>query len=232
MQSDQNHSAGNGRPSAPQRPDSSSELDRLRARCRRQAQAIDALSDAVNGLRRGARALKAENAELRGDSERVRRQRRAGERVNGHVDSGERIEARLMLGVQAPGAARRVVADCLGDRVATSVFHNAQLLMSELVTNSVRHSGMPAGAELVVSVALTPGMVRLDVEDPGRGGTIAPHPPDSHNGSGFGLNLVQALSERWGMERVAEGGTRVWAQLARAPRTAPARSDGRREAIA
>jgi hypothetical protein len=80
---------------------------------------------------------------------------------------------------------------------------------------------MPAGAELIVSVQLPPGMVRLDVEDGGRSGTIAPRRPDSENGGGFGLSLVEALSERWGMERVAQGGTRVWAQLARAPLTAP-----------
>ena len=204
----------------------------MRAKCRRQAQAIDALSGAVTCLRRGARALKAENAELRADSARVHRQRRAGVRANGDVDGGERIEARLALDVRAPGAARRVVADCLGDRVVSSVFDNAQLLVSELVTNSVRHSGVPAGAELIVSVDLTPGMVRLDVEDPGRGGTVAPHRPDSQAGGGFGLNLVQALSERWGMERVAEGGTRVWAQLARAPLAAPSCAEDRREAIA
>ena len=43
----------NGRPSAVE----TSKLDELRAKCRRQAQAIDVLSDAVRGLRRGARAL-------------------------------------------------------------------------------------------------------------------------------------------------------------------------------
>jgi hypothetical protein len=31
------------------------------------------------------------------------------------------------------------------------------------------------------------------------------------------LNLVQMLSERWGLERAREGGTRVWAQLSRGP---------------
>ena len=186
----------------------------MRAECRRQAKAIGALSDAVGSLRRGAQALKAENAELRADSDRVRRRRRAGARANGHVVGGERVEARFALDVQAPGAARVVVADCLGDRVAASVFHDAQLLVSELVTNSVRHSGVPAGSEVIVSVDLTPGMVRVDVEDPGHAGTVALRAPEVGSGGGYGLNLVQALSERWGMERVAEGGTRVWAQLA------------------
>jgi hypothetical protein len=54
---------------------------------------------------------------------------------------------------------------------------------------------------------------------------IAPRPPDPASGGGFGLRLVQALSERWGLERVSDGGTIVWAQLARTPVTAPARSD-------
>jgi hypothetical protein len=75
-------------------------------------------------------------------------------------------------------------------------------------------------------------MVRLDVEDPGRGGTIALHRADSETGGGFGLNLVEALSERWGMERVAEGGTRVWAQLVRTSLTEPSFAEARREAIA
>jgi anti-sigma regulatory factor (Ser/Thr protein kinase) len=215
-------SNGNGRPSRTESCNSGSELAELRAKCRRQAQAIDMLGEAVSSLRRGARALKAENAELRVDSDRVRRQRRAGAQTN--VDGGERIEVRLALDAHAPGAARSVVADCLGERVPSSVYQDAQLLVSELVTNSVRHSGMPAGTELTVSVDLTPGMVRLVVEDGGRSGTIAPRRPDANNGGGFGLNLVQTLSERWGMERVAQGGTRVWAQLARAPLIAPSRT--------
>jgi hypothetical protein len=83
------------------------------------------------------------------------------------------------------------------------------------VTNSLCHSGASAGAVVVVRVELTGTMLRLEVEDPGRGGVIAPRAPD--HGGGFGLNLVQELSERWGLERVTAGGTRVWAQLVRTP---------------
>ena len=91
---------------------------------------------------------------------------------------------------------------------------DALLVVSELVTNGVCHSGASDGA-IVVRVELTDTMVRLEVEDPGRDGAIAPRAPDL-GGGGFGLNLVQALCERWGLERAAAGGTRVWAQLARA----------------
>ena len=42
-------------------------------------------------------------------------------------------------------------------------------------------------------------------------------PASLQAGAGFGLNLVQMLSERWGVERLARGGTQVWAQLVRSP---------------
>ena len=126
--------------------------------------------------------------------------------------------------MHAPGAARSVVAGCLGERVERRVLDNALLLATELVSNSVRHRGMPASAGVVVGVTLRPASVRIDVDDPGCGGAIAPRPPDPESG-GFGLHLVQTLSERWGVERAVEGGTRVWAQLVRAPLTAPASSD-------
>jgi hypothetical protein len=47
---------------------------------------------------------------------------------------------------------------------------------------------------------------------------------DRVNGGGMGLNLVQLLRERWGLERVLAGGTRVWALLAFAAPLAPARA--------
>jgi anti-sigma regulatory factor (Ser/Thr protein kinase) len=204
----------NGKPpSGRKRIAARSELDDLRATCRRQALAIDSLSEAALALRRGALALKAENAQLRVENDHARRHGRSRSRANGRVDDGEAIEVRLALDMQAPGAARKVVADCLTP-LAESMLEDAQLLVSELVTNSLRHSGASASEGVVVRVELTPGTVRLEVEDPGRGGVIAPRAANTEIG-GFGLNLVQALSERWGVERVAVGGTRVWAQLAR-----------------
>jgi hypothetical protein len=104
-----------------------------------------------------------------------------------------------------------------GDRIEFIQAAHEELVVSELVTNSLRHSGTPAGASVIVGVALTPDTIRLDVEDTGHRGAIAPRPVDPETSGGFGLNLVEALSERWGMERV-RAGTRVWVQLPRAPR--------------
>jgi regulator of replication initiation timing len=49
-----------------------SELIRLRATCRRQEFAIEGLTQALGRLRRGASALKDENAELRVELDRIR----------------------------------------------------------------------------------------------------------------------------------------------------------------
>jgi anti-sigma regulatory factor (Ser/Thr protein kinase) len=194
-----------------------SELEALRATSRRQVMALDTLSEAMSNFQSAAKALKAENAELRADNERMRVQQLLGMPTNGRIEMSEPLEVVLPADVGAPCAARQVVARYLGDRVSPSVFDNAQLLISELVTNSVRHSGAVAGEPLTIRVGLAQTWCRVEVEDPGHDGVIAPRRPDRAQGSGMGLNLVQKLSERWGLERAREGGTRVWAQLSRGP---------------
>jgi len=189
----------------------------LQAKCRRQAIVIERLSEALSAFERGARALKAENSELRAENDRLRHYGRLSEsRRDRRTDGGGPAEVAIPLGVQAPGVARSVVAEWLTDQVAPSVLEVALLLVSELVTNSVRHSGVADGEDVVVRVDLWRDGCRLEVEDPGRDGVIAPKPQDLLEGGGMGLNLVQMLSERWGVVRAAEGPTRVWAQLPRA----------------
>ena len=183
----------------------------MEAKCRRQAMAIDTLGEALSTFERGARALKAENSALRAENDRLNRHRRA----DGRAEGGEPAEVAIPIGAHAPGAARGVIAEWLGDHVAPSVLETALLLVSELVGNSVRHSGVPEGEDVVVRVHLWRDDFRLEVEDPGRDGVIAPRSPDMLRGGGMGLHLVHALSERWGVVRAAEGPTCVWAQLSR-----------------
>jgi anti-sigma regulatory factor (Ser/Thr protein kinase) len=188
----------------------------LRATCRRQACAIETMSRVLRDVRTGLRALKAENAELRavGEHRAADDRRAAGDGVWG--------EACVPLDVRAPGAARILVAQVLGERIAAPLLERAKLVMSELVTNSVRHSGAAPGAGVIFRVRVVPGGFWLEVEDPGRDGTVAQHAATPDATGGFGLHIVQALSERWGIERALQGGTRVWAQLSdTAPATAP-----------
>jgi anti-sigma regulatory factor (Ser/Thr protein kinase) len=172
---------------------------------------IDTLGEVLSSFERGARALKAENSALRVENDRLRRHRRFASRPDG----GEPAEAAIPIGMNAPSLARSVIAQWLANHVAPSVLETALLLVSELVSNSVRHSGVPEGEDLVVRVRLWQDGFRLEVEDPGRNGVIAPKPPDLVRGGGMGLHLVQTLSERWGVTRASEGPTCVWAQLPR-----------------
>jgi anti-sigma regulatory factor (Ser/Thr protein kinase) len=193
--------------------DQAPDVAALRTTCRRQAWAIETMSRVLRDVRAGLRALKAENAELR---EVIDRQRRADD-ARSAVD--EWAEACVPLDVRAPGAARILVAQVLGERIAAPLLEHAKLVMSELVSNSVRHSGAAADAGVIFRVRLVAGGFWLEVEDPGRDGIVAQYAATPDANGGFGLHIVQALSERWGIERALHGGTRVWAQLSD---TAPA----------
>ena len=54
---------------------------------------------------------------------------------------------------------------------------------------------------------------RLEVQDPGHDGVVAMRPFDALRGGGLGLRLVDQLSEEWGVIRLVDGPTRIWAQL-------------------
>jgi anti-sigma regulatory factor (Ser/Thr protein kinase) len=119
------------------------------------------------------------------------------------------VEIRVPLDLGAAGSARHALGRLLHGHVADPVLADAQLLVSELVTNSVRHAAVGGRATLRVVAYLTDGILRLEVEDPGTAGVIAPREPTLDGG--YGLHLVDRLAHRWGVER--EDRTRVWVDL-------------------
>jgi serine/threonine-protein kinase RsbW len=199
----------------------SPDLDRPRAVCRRGAALVQTLVAAVASGIGGRRAQSA----VRAVGGRMRSGGRGGAVVRAGVEAVDTLEVSLPLDGRAPRAARSVV-EGLRRRIATSVLDDAQLVVSELVTNAVRHSGVCDGGVVVLSIELTSTMVRLEVTDPGCSRLLAPRAPDLEDGGGFGLHVVRALSERWGLEQFAAGGTRVWAQLRPVPTRAPSSAQG------
>ena len=125
------------------------------------------------------------------------------------------LEVMLAAGLDAPAAARAAVTDWMAGHMGGAMLTDAQLLVSELVANSVRHSGAAADAVLAVRAHVSADVLVLEVHDQGTGGSIRRRAPDMQAGGGFGLNVVETLSRRWGVNR--DAGTRVWVELAFAP---------------
>jgi anti-sigma regulatory factor (Ser/Thr protein kinase) len=119
------------------------------------------------------------------------------------------IRRSLTADVLAPSAARRVVDEAEVELGADRA-QDVRLLVSELVTNSVRHSGTPDGPTIGLRLSTTPSLIRIEVEDQG---SWRPPRPDPTNTSGWGFHLMDRLVDRWGVED--NGGTRVWFEIDR-----------------
>jgi serine/threonine-protein kinase RsbW len=122
------------------------------------------------------------------------------------------FEVTLASGPAAPGAARAAVTAWIAGHISHTMLIDAQLLVGELVANSVRHADAPAPAMVRVRARVQDRVLHLEVEDRGSSGVVARREPDLQEGGGFGLNIVDELSRRWGVSR--DAGTRVWADLA------------------
>lgn len=111
----------------------------------------------------------------------------------------------LAPGPEAAGAARNVVVKAVGDHVDEACLGTLRLLVSEVVSNSVRHSGSREAVEL--SLCLSDEII-VSVTDHGPGFTPRPRAGRPDDVGGWGLHLVEELSSHWGVSR--DGATRVW----------------------
>src|SRR3954471_1749550 len=111
------------------------------------------------------------------------------------------FEMTLPAALDAPAVARGAVGAWMAGHVSEHMRADAQLLVAELVANSVRHADAPADAVVSVRAQVAADVMHLEVEDRGSSGSIARRAPDLQHGGGFGLNLVETLSRRWGVNR-------------------------------
>jgi anti-sigma regulatory factor (Ser/Thr protein kinase) len=140
-----------------------------------------------------------------------------GEWLPGVVSS---VSFDVPVGPPAAGVARHRVVEALGDALGEIERSNLELLISELVTNCVRHAGMTEGTDRIrVHAAVAPDRLRIEVCDTGRG--FEPGTPQlrSLNGpglrgdGGLGLVLLDRLAASWGV--AAEDEVCVWAEFER-----------------
>ena len=124
------------------------------------------------------------------------------------------LDATIESSPRAPAEARRAVEE-LAPEIEPDVLRDAQLLVSEVVTNSIRHSGSDDPIGLRVWLR-RPG-VKVEIVDSGRGFEAGEVGAAHDAEGGRGLMIVEALADRWGVNK--DRRTRVWFELT--PRPVP-----------
>jgi anti-sigma regulatory factor (Ser/Thr protein kinase) len=112
---------------------------------------------------------------------------------------------------RAPGDARRYLERALTD-LPTALLDRVKLLVSELVTNAVVHGPRGRGSCIELTVRATPNIVAVEVADTGPGFEKRFRAPSIRD-SGWGLFLVEQLSDRWGV--ITGEQTSVWFEIDR-----------------
>lgn len=121
------------------------------------------------------------------------------------------VTLQLPGNMEAAAQARRALARLRGD-IDPPLMETLRLLVTELVTNAVRH----AGAESVVlRVLVGRNAVWTEVTDRGPGFEPAHTGRPRQDRSGWGLFLVERMAHRWGVNHDG-GATKVWFELLRA----------------
>ncbi|WP_377269307.1 ATP-binding protein [Peterkaempfera sp. SMS 1(5)a] len=117
-------------------------------------------------------------------------------------------EVRLPSRPESAAEARRIVLSVLELWGLVQQRDAAEQLVSELVANAVQHSG---GRTVGLRFVRRPGWLRVEVRDPSRALPCLIR-VESDADSGRGLQLVEAMSERWGADLLSRG-KGVWFEL-------------------
>jgi anti-sigma regulatory factor (Ser/Thr protein kinase) len=124
------------------------------------------------------------------------------------VDGG--ISLRLRGGPEAGARARRALSQLRAD-IDPPLMETLRLLVTELVSNSVRHAHSET---VVLKIAVGRSAVLTEVTDEGPGFDPAETEKPDTDESGWGLFLVERLAHRWGVVQ-EDPATRVWFELLR-----------------
>jgi anti-sigma regulatory factor (Ser/Thr protein kinase) len=110
-------------------------------------------------------------------------------------------------GPQAAAEARALVSS-FDSRLPDDLLDDVRLAVTEVVTNSYKHSGTPEGAPIQVVLDLSGQRFRLEVTDRS---IFDPTPETAFElrSARWGLTILDRLADRWG--RVSEGG--IWAEF-------------------
>ncbi len=116
------------------------------------------------------------------------------------------LSVELPRSAEAPYLARRALDD-LDGRVDASLLPDLRLLVTELITNSVKYGG---DGPVTLQVSATDERVRAEIIDQGVGFTPKERTRELEDVGGWGLHLVEQLTSEWG---TYEGSTHVWFEI-------------------
>jgi anti-sigma regulatory factor (Ser/Thr protein kinase) len=119
-----------------------------------------------------------------------------------------RRELDLPRDPSAPGVARHALSQWFGECLDDEALDTGKLLVSELVTNAVRHGV----GHIQLAADLDDYHLLIEVADEGTGFASSMRDIPFHEKGGHGLDIVAATSSRWG---IYEGTTHVWAEIER-----------------
>lgn len=125
-------------------------------------------------------------------------------------ETGSELSVRFERGTAAASAARNALM-ALAPKLDPGMLEDIRLLVSELVTNAIRHADTASGGEVGVDVSILHERVRVEVADPGPGFEPQPRDAAMTKPGGWGLYLVDHLADRWGVSRNRVN--RVWFEL-------------------
>jgi serine/threonine-protein kinase RsbW len=119
------------------------------------------------------------------------------------------LQMTLPTASHAVRLARQATRDALATWRLAHLEETAVLLVSELVTNAIRHARGSDAITLELQAAGT--LLRIEVQDADPRWP-QPRTPAWFDASGFGFVLVDALASKWGVRETATGKA-VWAEL-------------------
>lgn len=120
----------------------------------------------------------------------------------------------------------RLTADLRKAGVVPAAVGDAALVVSELLSNALRHARPLPGSLVEVTWAIDPDSVEITVSDGGSATRPQPASPTLSSLGGRGLAIVEHLSSRWGVT-TGDASTTVWAVL---PAPRPGAADCQRGA--
>jgi anti-sigma regulatory factor (Ser/Thr protein kinase) len=121
------------------------------------------------------------------------------------------LELKLAPGPKAASAARIALHD-LREILPPDLLGEVRLMVSELVTNSIRHAGPDQPGPIALRASVDEELLCVEVEDTGPGFRPSEAPARGTEAGGWGLYIVQTLADRWGVGHEGKP-ARVWFEI-------------------